>query len=66
MRDVAAGGEVAFDATEVGLAGELEAQGLHDAAIDATVARAGVNQTKKRQGLGVRVMKAARMPDLEQ
>lgn len=65
MRDVTACGEVAFNAAEVSLAGELETQGLHDAAIDATVAGAGVNQTKKGQGLGIRVMDAARMPNLD-
>ena len=64
MRDVTACCEVPFNATEVSLAGELETQRLHDAAIDTTVARASVNQTKKRQGLGTRVMDATRMPDL--
>lgn len=65
MRDVAACDEVAFDATEVGLASVLETQGLHDAAVNTTVAGAGVNQTKKRQDLGIRIMDASRMPDLD-
>ena len=65
MRDVAACGEVAFDATEVGLAGELETEGLHDGAIDAAMAGASVDQTKEGQGLGIRVMDAARVPDLD-
>ena len=65
MRDVAACCEVAFNASEVSLAGVLETQGLHDAAIDAAVAGASVDQTKKGQGLGIRVMDAARMPDLD-
>ena len=65
MRDVTACREVPFNATEVSLAGILETQGLHDAVIDTTVARASVNQTKKCQGLGIRVMDATRMPDLD-
>ncbi len=66
MRDVAACGEVAFNATEISLAGELETQGLHDAAIDAAVAGASVDQTKEGQGLGIRVMDASGMPHLDQ
>ncbi|MDE2868235.1 MAG: hypothetical protein OXR64_03675 [Chloroflexota bacterium] len=66
MGDVAACCEVAFDAAEVSLASVLETQGLHDAAIDAAVARAGVDQTKEGQGLGIRVMDASGMPDLDQ
>ena len=65
MRDVPACFEVPFNATEVSLAGVLETQGLHDAAIDATVARASVDQTKKRQGFGIGVIDATRMPDLD-
>lgn len=66
MRDVAACGEVAFDAAEVGLASVLETQRLHDAAIDAAVAGASVDQTKEGQGLGIRVMDVSGMPDLDQ
>lgn len=52
MRDVSAGCEDPFNATEVSLTGVLEAQGLHDAAIDTAVAGASVNQSKKGEGLG--------------
>ena len=66
MRDVPVCSEVSFDTPEISLAGVLETQGLHDAAIDTTVARASVNQTKKRQGFGNGFIDAARMPDLDQ
>jgi len=65
LRDVSACREVPFNAAEVSLASVLETQGLHDAAIDAAVARASVDQTKKGQGLGIRVVDVARMPDLD-
>lgn len=64
MRDVTVCCEVPVNATEVSLASVLETQRLHDAAIDTTVAQASVNQTKKGEGFGIKVMDATRMPNL--
>ena len=65
MRDVTVCCEAPFNATEFSLAGVLETQGVHDAVIDTTVARASVDQTKKCQGLGIRLVDATRMPDFD-
>ena len=66
MRDITVCCEVPFNAAEFSLAGVLESQGLHDAVIDTTVARASADQTKKCQGLGIRLVDATRMPDFDQ